>query len=155
MLTPNAFDIPGSTAATTKLSVPSANIPTASTSKRRFIAISFLAIAERRSVRRLSPPPSLEQWERQATGANDGFAAERSRHYEPAVENASPSHRRIAACKVGHVTAPFAQCGVRHAAKDGRASIGALEAWMRSYGLLKTGARLGRGDHEKAMELRG
>jgi hypothetical protein len=60
-------------------------------------------------VRRLSPPLSLKQWERQASGANDGFAAERSRHSEPVVENARPSHCRIAACSVCHVSAPFYQ----------------------------------------------
>jgi hypothetical protein len=48
----------------------------------------------------------------------------------------------------------FVQGGVPHTAGDGLASVVALEAWMRSHGLLKTGARLGRGDHEKAIELR-
>jgi hypothetical protein len=37
----------------------------------------------------------------------------------------------------------------------GSASVVALEAWMRSYGLLETSTRLGRDDHEKAMDLCG
>ena len=48
----------------------------------------------------------------------------------------------------------FVQGGVPHMARDGFASA-ALLAWMRSHGLLERGARLGRDDHEKAMELRG
>ncbi len=40
----------------------------------------------------------------------------------------------------------FVQGGVPHMARDGFAS---------AHGLLERGARLGRDDHEKAMELRG
>ncbi len=32
---------------------------------------------------------------------------------------------------------------------------GRLEVWMRSYGLLETSTRLGRDDHEQAMDLYG
>lgn len=49
----------------------------------------------------------------------------------------------------------FVQGGVPHVAGDEVASVGALEAWMRGHGLLEIGARLSRGDHEKAMALRG
>jgi hypothetical protein len=37
-------------------------------------------------------------------------------------------------------------------ARDGFASVVALEVWMRSYGLLETSTRLGRDDHEQAMD---
>jgi hypothetical protein len=50
---------------------------------------------------------------------------------------------------------PFVQRGVPDMARDGVASVVALWAWMRSYGLLETGARLGPDNHERAMELRG
>ena len=36
-------------------------------------------------------------------------------------------------------------------ARDGFASVVALWAWMRSYGLLETGARLGPDNHEDAL----
>lgn len=40
-------------------------------------------------------------------------------------------------------------------ARDGFASVVALEVWMRSYDLLETSTRLGRDDHEQAMDLCG
>ena len=42
-----------------------------------------------------------------------------------------------------------------HIARDGFASVVALEVGMRSYGLLETSTRLGRDDHEQAMDLCG
>jgi predicted RNA-binding Zn ribbon-like protein len=49
----------------------------------------------------------------------------------------------------------FLQGGVPHVAGDELGTVQALEAWMRHHGLLEIGAKLSRGDHEKAMELRG
>jgi len=40
-------------------------------------------------------------------------------------------------------------------ARDGFASVVALEVWMRSYGLLETSTRLGRDGLEQAMDLCG
>ena len=42
-----------------------------------------------------------------------------------------------------------------HTARDGFASVVALEVWMRSCGLLEASTRLGRDDHEQAMDLCG
>jgi hypothetical protein len=44
---------------------------------------------------------------------------------------------------------------VPHTARDGLASVVALEVWMRSCGLLEASTRLGRDDHEQAMDLCG
>ncbi len=49
----------------------------------------------------------------------------------------------------------FVQGGVPHMAGDALASAGALEVWMAGHGLLEIGAGLSRGDHEKALALRG
>ena len=48
----------------------------------------------------------------------------------------------------------FVQGGVPHMAGDEIASVAALETWMHAHGLLKRAVRLGRGDHQKALELR-
>src|SRR5438132_8506810 len=49
----------------------------------------------------------------------------------------------------------FLQDGAPHIAGDEFASVAVLEAWMRSHGLLESGARLSRSDYQKALELRG
>ncbi|MGH8180717.1 MAG: CGNR zinc finger domain-containing protein [Steroidobacteraceae bacterium] len=49
----------------------------------------------------------------------------------------------------------FVQGGAAHELRDELATPAALEAWMRERGLLERGVRLGRSDHEKALELRG
>lgn len=48
----------------------------------------------------------------------------------------------------------FLQGGAPHVARDALATVDELESWMRDRGLLEKGVRLGRNDHEKALELR-
>ena len=49
----------------------------------------------------------------------------------------------------------FVEGGAPHMGRDELATAGALEGWMRDHGLLGKGVRLSRGDHKKALELRG